>query len=654
MEKKTATAPTISLTDNKADQQSIKPMLTFAKIVSSGDVPLLNEGSIVYAAPKPVIQPSKGNTSDIDSNGSGDGLDKVKKGSKKRNSGGKRNGNTNGLVSNNNGARRKEGAPPRSNGDFADHINLKLDIQNEKSAAATAKGVHFVLSPAPIPKQNAWFSGNTANLRDRLVSPTKVETLEPKVNESAPEVEKVVAVSKVPESKAWPVLETETESVAEKSPSDCKEEPSVAEVPSVWKVNNNTVVPEGIENNNQQSKSPEPVDNGFVAKDKNRKKVLSKTVKKHHEQVPIRNGGDSPEHHYSQQHSNAEMENVKDGGDPYCYYDTNSNGFYYIQSGHQGWKKNHKNSRPSSEKSNSPGNSCLSDYIVIDGEPLAEEVSLPAPMENSYQPQMNKNGYAKRGHNFRRYNNRNGGSDNEFAQQNYTPKYQQHRERGPLPSWDESAAVNNEGEAQPDYMTLMDNQFQMMNTFGNMQYDATQLANGSPSVIPNGGHTMMMAPQHYPMMIPPEFGGYSMIPTFLPPTNPHMINYYNYINSGGMMMAPAAPAMPEENILRQVEYYFSVENLSGDYFIRRKMRPDGYLSMELLASFPRIKSMTQDIDFLTETLKQSQVVEISEDGKFIRPRETPDQWYLGENSEPKVMKEHASPTSQGEPNAVSA
>ena len=41
------------------------------------------------------------------------------------------------------------------------------------------------------------------------------------------------------------------------------------------------------------------------------------------------------------------------------------------------------------------------------------------------------------------------------------------------------------------------------------------------------------------------------------------------------------------------EYYFSEANLQRDFFLRRKMSPEGYLPISLIASFNRVQQLTQ-------------------------------------------------------------
>ncbi|KAG0184583.1 La ribonucleoprotein domain member 1 [Apophysomyces sp. BC1034] len=79
-------------------------------------------------------------------------------------------------------------------------------------------------------------------------------------------------------------------------------------------------------------------------------------------------------------------------------------------------------------------------------------------------------------------------------------------------------------------------------------------------------------------------------------------------------------------IVQQIEYYFSIDNLCKDIFLRGQMDHQGYVDLQLLASFNRVKNLTTDINFLQEALKQSHLVEVT-DGK-VRKKEGWQTWLL--------------------------
>lgn len=52
------------------------------------------------------------------------------------------------------------------------------------------------------------------------------------------------------------------------------------------------------------------------------------------------------------------------------------------------------------------------------------------------------------------------------------------------------------------------------------------------------------------------------------------------------------------------EYYFSVDNLERDFFLRRKMDSDGFLPITLIASFHRVQALTTDISLIIKVRAQ--------------------------------------------------
>ncbi|EPS68285.1 hypothetical protein M569_06485 [Genlisea aurea] len=63
-------------------------------------------------------------------------------------------------------------------------------------------------------------------------------------------------------------------------------------------------------------------------------------------------------------------------------------------------------------------------------------------------------------------------------------------------------------------------------------------------------------------------------------------------------------------ILRQIEYYFSDENLIKDDFLRNRMDEGGWVPISLIASFRRVQNLTNDIPTILDSLSQSTVLEI--------------------------------------------
>lgn len=50
------------------------------------------------------------------------------------------------------------------------------------------------------------------------------------------------------------------------------------------------------------------------------------------------------------------------------------------------------------------------------------------------------------------------------------------------------------------------------------------------------------------------------------------------------------------------EYYFSIENLERDFFLRRKMDEQGFLPISLIAGFHRVQALTTNLNLILEVI----------------------------------------------------
>ncbi|KAK2755891.1 hypothetical protein FQN54_005687 [Arachnomyces sp. PD_36] len=91
------------------------------------------------------------------------------------------------------------------------------------------------------------------------------------------------------------------------------------------------------------------------------------------------------------------------------------------------------------------------------------------------------------------------------------------------------------------------------------------------------------------------------------------------------------PVTPMSMIAMQLEYYFSVDNLCKDMFLRKHMDSQGFVPLSVIANFKRIKSLAEDIELLRHVCRQIKGVEyrLSEDGvDRLRKKEKWEQWVL--------------------------
>jgi len=76
----------------------------------------------------------------------------------------------------------------------------------------------------------------------------------------------------------------------------------------------------------------------------------------------------------------------------------------------------------------------------------------------------------------------------------------------------------------------------------------------------------------------------------------------------------------------QIEFYFSDQNLPKDVFLNKLLKLDdtgeGWVQLQVVSNFNKIKQMTTSLDIIREALKYSPLIMLSEDGLNIR-RKTP-------------------------------
>ena len=53
--------------------------------------------------------------------------------------------------------------------------------------------------------------------------------------------------------------------------------------------------------------------------------------------------------------------------------------------------------------------------------------------------------------------------------------------------------------------------------------------------------------------------------------------------------------------------------MQKDFYLRRKMDEDGYLPISLIAGFPRVRTLTSDVELIMAGIKKSDKIEISAD-----------------------------------------
>jgi len=79
--------------------------------------------------------------------------------------------------------------------------------------------------------------------------------------------------------------------------------------------------------------------------------------------------------------------------------------------------------------------------------------------------------------------------------------------------------------------------------------------------------------------------------------------------------------MTEAKVLKQIEYYFSDYNLPKDKFLWETVNndPEGWVDINILLKFNRLKSLTTDHEIIKNAIKKSEeLLELNEDGTKVR------------------------------------
>ncbi|KAI8072163.1 uncharacterized protein B0P05DRAFT_573094 [Gilbertella persicaria] len=90
------------------------------------------------------------------------------------------------------------------------------------------------------------------------------------------------------------------------------------------------------------------------------------------------------------------------------------------------------------------------------------------------------------------------------------------------------------------------------------------------------------------------------------------------------------PEVLKSYICQQIEYYFSVDNLCKDLFLRSQMDAEGYVPLSLIAGFNRVRGLTSDMSLVRGSLNLSKILEVKqqEDELFLRKKEGWETWVL--------------------------
>lgn len=91
-------------------------------------------------------------------------------------------------------------------------------------------------------------------------------------------------------------------------------------------------------------------------------------------------------------------------------------------------------------------------------------------------------------------------------------------------------------------------------------------------------------------------------------------------------VATSVNGMPQDvlkaKLQRQLEYYFSRENLAHDTYLLTQMDADQFVPIWTIANFNQIKRLTNDVQLVTQVLRESPNVQVDAEGLKVRPNHT--------------------------------
>ncbi|CAI9260917.1 unnamed protein product [Lactuca saligna] len=133
-----------------------------------------------------------------------------------------------------------------------------------------------------------------------------------------------------------------------------------------------------------------------------------------------------------------------------------------------------------------------------------------------------------------------------------------------------------------------------------------------------------MSPQmHVPV---PPFGNNFMYPD--------LASYVQGSTQSASLMTPmqspvSLPVQDQdlhEKIVKQIDYYFTDENLVKDLYLRQKMDEQGWVHVTLIASFKKVLCLTDNVKLILDVMRASRAVEVR--GEKMRKRNDWMRWII--------------------------
>ncbi|KAF0917952.1 hypothetical protein E2562_021668 [Oryza meyeriana var. granulata] len=143
-----------------------------------------------------------------------------------------------------------------------------------------------------------------------------------------------------------------------------------------------------------------------------------------------------------------------------------------------------------------------------------------------------------------------------------------------------------------------------------------------------------VSPMYYvgPPPPPEALRGLPFPPTMVaPPPYPY------YHPSPDPQPEPEPDAQPQDHradLLKQIEFYFSKDNLCTDVYLRRNMDEQGWVDIALIAGFKKVQESTDDLQYIKDTIQSSSILEMQ--GDKIRRQNDWNKWVIPRESNPDM------------------
>ncbi len=109
-----------------------------------------------------------------------------------------------------------------------------------------------------------------------------------------------------------------------------------------------------------------------------------------------------------------------------------------------------------------------------------------------------------------------------------------------------------------------------------------------------------------------------------------MIESFQHLHNSVLFSLPLYPILYliegdalREALKKQIEYYFSKENLMTDRYLVSQMTPENYVAIKTIANFKMIKSLTTDFDYLVSVMRECKAVSVDDAGTLVKPSYKP-------------------------------